>query len=73
MSDKKWEFNWDWVDPGIRDIIVSDEVRLNRQNICKTCDKLNKMKMCKICHCFMPGKILLKSSNCPEEKWGAVE
>jgi len=70
MSDDKWEFNWDWVKPNIRHIIVPEKVRLERQEICKNCDRLNKIQVCKVCGCFMPLKTLLKDEECPKGKWG---
>ena len=72
MSNK-WDFSWDWIDFDLRQHFVSDEIRTERQKICKECDQLNGLNMCNICNCFMPGKTLLKSSDCPQGKWGSIE
>lgn len=54
-------------------ITVSDDVRQERFDICKSCDKLTSAEFCKICHCYMPAKTWIPSSNCPIKKWIAVE
>ena len=41
-----------------------------RISICKSCDFFNHtLRICKECHCFMPAKVLIKSSSCPKNKW----
>lgn len=43
----------------------------DRYEICKGCENFNEtFKSCKLCGCFMPAKVLLKSSKCPDNKWG---
>ena len=38
--------------------------------ICNSCEKYNlKLKLCKVCKCFMPAKVLLPLVKCPEGKW----
>jgi hypothetical protein len=44
----------------------------DRINTCKSCPNLNKLNMCKLCGCFMPIKVRLKGSSCPDGKWGAI-
>lgn len=46
----------------------SDRVKA-RYDICKSCDKFSDLKFCKSCGCFMPFKVRLASSSCPEGKW----
>jgi hypothetical protein len=40
--------------------------------LCKSCDQLNALKICKQCGCFMPAKTRLKWASCPVGKWEAV-
>jgi hypothetical protein len=41
-----------------------------RISICKECDLFNQtLRICTECHCFMPAKVLIKSSSCPKNKW----
>ena len=41
-----------------------------RYEICKHCEHFSKMlKICKKCGCFMPGKVLMKNTRCPMNKW----
>jgi hypothetical protein len=38
--------------------------------ICKECDRFdNKLKICEVCHCFMPIKTKLPIASCPLGKW----
>ena len=38
--------------------------------ICKQCEKFdNKLKLCKVCKCFMPVKTRLPNTKCPLGKW----
>ena len=49
---------------------ASSEVAEKRFAICTVCPKMNKtMKVCKVCGCFLPGKIKFAKSECPEGKW----
>lgn len=41
----------------------------DRYKICKSCDQLNKLKLCKQCGCFMPLKTKIAVVNCPLNKW----
>jgi len=44
-----------------------------RIELCKACDRLNKLNFCSECGCFMPAKVRFKSASCPIGKWGRVE
>lgn len=49
------------------------QVRSERFDICKECDRLFKpTRTCKECGCFMAMKTWLKGAYCPLGKWGAV-
>ena len=49
---------------------VSEEVSIERLNICKNCPELIKLtKQCKKCGCFMTIKTRLEDSKCPLGKW----
>ena len=50
-------------------VLVSSEERNKRVEICKSCDRLNKLNFCVLCGCFMPVKTWLKSKSCPANKW----
>ena len=46
-----------------------------RYDICKQCEHFNNiLKICKICHCFLPAKTTFKSAVCPATppKWLAL-
>ena len=73
MGDNKWEFSWDWVDPILKEYIVPDKVRKQRQKTCKNCEELNKISVCENCGCFMPVKTLFKGFECPLGKWTALD
>ena len=45
------------------------EVRAKRLEICHECPELNKIKQCKLCHCFVSGKTALENAYCPLRKW----
>lgn len=50
--------------------LVEDDVRENRYNICKSCDEFDKnFKICKVCSCIMPVKVVWTDSECPTGKW----
>jgi hypothetical protein len=39
-------------------------------DICKQCESFdNTLKVCKVCHCFMPAKTRLPGQVCPVGKW----
>jgi hypothetical protein len=43
---------------------------ISRYLTCKTCENFNNiLKVCKACNCFMPLKVQIKKSKCPEGKW----
>ncbi len=49
---------------------VDQRVKLERLNICKSCDLfLKNYSTCKSCGCYMPAKATFASSECPEGKW----
>lgn len=55
---------------------TQEEVQEDRSSVayrietCKNCDRLNTLKFCKECGCFMPAKVRIKSASCPIGKWG---
>lgn len=48
---------------------IEKTLRQKRIEICNSCENLSMLKMCKVCHCFMPIKTMFKIFNCPLEKW----
>jgi hypothetical protein len=40
-----------------------------RMDICNGCPRLNALKFCMECSCFMPFKTKMNSAKCPLEKW----
>ena len=46
-----------------------EEVRAKRLEICNECDKLNKIRQCTLCHCFVGAKTALSEAYCPLRKW----
>jgi hypothetical protein len=55
-----------------REWVVSNEVKQQRINSCKTCDHYTKIKFCSLCKCFMPAKTWLSVVECPIKKWSAI-
>ena len=49
--------------------VIVPNLKKARYEICKKCEELNSLKMCKQCNCFMPLKTLIPSSSCPLQKW----
>jgi hypothetical protein len=58
--------------------IASEELRKQRTDICKGCDKyevseqgplLKKLSRCTECGCFLKPKIALEGQECPIGKW----
>jgi len=50
---------------------VSQEVKIERLNICQTCDNFRQnTKTCKKCGCYMPAKATFATSACPKGFWG---
>jgi len=46
----------------------------DRAQICSRCVNLNKTnKFCKLCGCFIPAKITVKSEACPMKYWNKVK
>lgn len=61
-------YDWDNLDYQAERTI--DEINRNdRMNICKGCDKLSTLNFCAVCGCFMPIKVWISTSSCPEKKW----
>lgn len=53
---------------------TTKEIRDERFDICKGCDRLFKpTRTCKECGCFMALKTWLKDAHCPLHKWEAVD
>jgi hypothetical protein len=49
---------------------VSEAVKLNRLEICTTCENFIKtVQVCKQCGCFMPAKALFAQAMCPANLW----
>lgn len=49
--------------------VLQDEDEYNRRlDICKSCDKLNNLKVCNECWCYMPAKAALVEDSCPLKK-----
>lgn len=60
----------DWNHPQLehrKEINVSE--RKYRMEICKSCDNLTALNICKECNCFMPLKTWINASTCPIKKW----
>jgi hypothetical protein len=51
---------------------VSEEVKLSRLAICKSCDFFIKStSMCQKCGCYMPAKAVFAKAECPINKWSS--
>ena len=50
-------------------LIATKKVQDERYNICKKCDRLGMMKLCKECGCLMPLKVKIPGADCPLGKW----
>ena len=49
---------------------TTKEIRDERYDICKGCDRLFKpTRSCKECNCFMAMKTWIKDATCPLYKW----
>jgi hypothetical protein len=49
---------------------TTKNIRDNRLDICKDCDRLFKpTRTCRECGCFMAAKTWLKDADCPLGKW----
>ena len=50
--------------------LASEEVSLDRLNICENCEHLIKIsRQCGKCFCFVDGKTKLENADCPIGKW----
>jgi len=45
-----------------------DKARM-RLDVCKRCPAYTKFNTCKECGCYMPAKVQLKSTTCPQGRW----
>jgi hypothetical protein len=55
-------------------MFVSDEVKAQRLNICKSCEYYDaKQIRCKHCGCFLEHKASFALDSCPIHKWNATE
>lgn len=51
-------------------VLVSEEKRLKRQELCNECSQFNKdSKRCRMCGCFMEVKWRFTKSECPMNIW----
>ena len=48
--------------------VTKDEVS-ERLDICKKCEEFKSIKVCGICNCYMPVKVVFAAASCPKEKW----
>ena len=49
--------------------LCSEEIVNQRKNICESCEHLNSLNQCEICHCFMFVKNKFEECKCPIGKW----
>jgi hypothetical protein len=54
-------------------LVVPDNIKEERLQICNTCEFFTTLSRCKKCGCFMPAKILIKRAKCPINKWMPYE
>jgi hypothetical protein len=58
------------VQEGISEFFSNEEISEERFTTCKDCYYyMKKTLQCGQCKCFMPIKILLKNSTCPDDRW----
>lgn len=57
----------------ISHVKVSEEIRQQRLDICRTCDQLQRAEFCKMCGCYMPAKTWIPMTKCPLGKWLPVQ
>jgi len=53
-------------------LMVSEEIKAQRLEICKSCewyDDSNEQSRCKKCGCFVIPKVSFALDSCPENKW----
>jgi hypothetical protein len=53
--------------------LTSQEQRKDRLAHCNSCVRLNIIRQCKECLCFVDLKTMLKSEHCPIGKWKEIE
>jgi len=63
--------NFKPLDP--RELVVCSQIREDRLDICRSCDKFNGIQFCSLCKCFMPAKTWLVNASCPIKKWSNFE
>lgn len=58
------------VPPAGNSVLVSEEKRLKRQELCNECSQFNsESKRCRMCGCFMEVKWRFTKSECPMNIW----
>lgn len=51
-------------------LALSHETAKSKYSICLTCEQFYpRLKLCKNCFCFMPAKVRVIGTHCPEGKW----
>ena len=48
---------------------VNDKIKNNRKSICNSCERKNKLGLCKECKCIIDLKVLFEVESCPLKKW----
>lgn len=50
--------------------VLSIPLHASRYVICKQCDSfMKRIRVCRECYCFMPGKVRIDSAHCPVGLW----
>lgn len=52
---------------------INDEYVKQRAKICFNCKLKNELIFCKVCGCYIPAKITVKSEECPNKYWLKVK
>lgn len=52
-----------------KEFLASSELKKQRLAFCNTCDRLNKLRQCKECFCFVDLKTMLSNQVCDLKKW----
>lgn len=52
--------------------VATPDLYATRMGICGQCEHLTALKKCGKCGCFMPAKVRLPTSRCPDGRWGRV-
>ncbi len=50
-------------------LLVNKTIAQQRYDICKSCPRFTKLKICSICNCIMPIKVKFAVADCPAGKW----